>query len=302
MRLSALLNEARVVVPLSVKTLSEAVRILIHACVSDGRVTDPEKLETVVRESWPEDTLTMGPSTFLPHFRTDAVAGLVVALGVAPAPIRRQPKAPRQGRVVLLVVAPPGEAAAYLQAIAAFARALAQPEVVAALHAARSAAEVLAIPALSEVTLEGQLLVRDLMTTVVHSVSPETLLGEAAALLMQHRIAALPVVGEGGQFLGLITHAELLRYLVPSYVHRVNTGQMAAARKVAGKVVTDPAQLPVREAMMRNVLCLPEDQTIADVATLMANKDLDHLPVVREGVLTGFLTQADVVRKVIGRA
>jgi len=301
-RLSELLAPARVLVPLPARTLEEAVRLLIQACVADGKVTDPARLEATVRDAWPEDTVAMGTHAVLPHFRSDAVTSVVAALGLCPEPIRPAPKAPRAVRIVLMVIAPPGEAAAYLQAVAAFARALAQPETVATLLQAHSAADVFAIPGLRDVSLEGPLLVRDLMTTTVVSVTPDTPLGEAAALLLQHRIQALPVVGGAGEVLGVVSHGELIRYLVPSYVQRVNTGKIMAARKVGGKIVTDVAQLPVREAMSRNVLCLSEDQTIADAATLMANKDIERFPVVREGVLTGFLTRADIVRKLVGNS
>jgi CBS domain-containing protein len=57
--------------------------------------------------------------------------------------------------------------------------------------------------------------------------------------------------------------------------------------------------MPVREAMARSVLCLAEDQTLGDVANLMSTKDLDRFPVVREGVVVGFLTRADVIRRLI---
>lgn len=302
MKLTDLLSEARVLVPLPAKTLPEAVRALIEACVADGKVGDRERLETVVREAWPEDTVSMGPNAFLPHFRTDAVPALVVALGVSPAPIRREPKSRRQARLVLLIVAPPGEASTYLQAVAGFARALSEPEVVTGLLAARSAREVLENPALNNIALEGQLLVRDIMSTEVKTVGPDTPLREAAGILVQHNLEALPVVAEGGEVVGLISNGELLRYLVPAYVQRVNTGKTVSARKVGGRVVTDPGQLPVREAMSRNVFCLSEDQTVAEAATLMTNKELDRFPVVREGVITGFLTRADIVRKLIGRS
>jgi CBS domain-containing protein len=300
-RLSELLTPARVVVPLPAKTLEEAVRLLIQACVADGTVTDAARLAETVRRARPEDTVAMGTHAVLPHFRSDAVTAVVAALGICPEPIRPAPKAPRKVRIVLMVIAPPGEAAAYLQAVAAFARALAQPETVAALLKAGSSAEVFSTPGLRDVSLVGPLLVRDLMTTNVVSVAPETPLGEAASLLLQHRIQALPVVGDAREVLGVVSHGELIRYLVPSYVQRVNTGKIMAARRVGGRIVSDPAQLPVREAMNRNVLCLSEDQTIADAATLMANKDIHRFPVVREGVLTGFLTRADIVRKLVGK-
>ena len=51
-----------------------------------GWATRPGSMPAI-RESWPEDTMSLGPHAWLPHFRTDAVPALVVALGIAPAPI-----------------------------------------------------------------------------------------------------------------------------------------------------------------------------------------------------------------------
>ena len=56
----------------------------------------------------------------------------------------------------------------------------------------------------------------------------------------------------------------------------------------------------VRDVMTRQVLCVSPDQPIAEVASLMSNKDVDRVPVVREGRLVGFLTRGDIVRKLIG--
>ncbi len=52
--------------------------------------------------------------------------------------------------------------------------------------------------------------------------------------------------------------------------------------------------------MTRQVLCVSPEQPLAEVASLMANKDVDRVPVVREGRLVGFLTRGDIVRKLIG--
>jgi len=56
----------------------------------------------------------------------------------------------------------------------------------------------------------------------------------------------------------------------------------------------------VREVMTRQVLCVSPDQPLAEVASLMTNKDVDRVPVVRDGMLVGFLTRGDIVRKLIG--
>jgi CBS domain-containing protein len=300
-RLVDLLSPRRVVVPLQAATLADGMRILVDACVADGRVADRARLDQAIRESWPEDTMSIGPHAWLPHFRTDAVRGVVVALGIAPAELTAPGSEPGR-RMVLLVIASPGEAAGYLQTVAAFARALARPEVATGLLAAGSAEEILRLSPLAEIELQGNLLVRDIMTTQVVSVGPDLSLGEAARILMSHGVESVPVVASSGEVLGLLSHRELLRHLVPSYVQQLTTGELpAAARGVSPPRALDPRGTPVREAMARNVLCVAEDQSVADVAQLLAAKDVGRVPVVKDGVLRGFLTRQDIVRKVLGR-
>ena len=283
MNLADLLAPRRIVVPLRAATLEEGMRILADACVADGRVTDATRLDAAMRESWPEDTVSLGPHAWLPHFRSDAVPSLVAALGIAEAPIAGGP------RMMLLLVAPPRDHVVYLQAVAAFARALAAPAVADGLLAARTADEVLALPALRGVELEGQPLVRDLMRTGIPALRPDDTLETAAARLQEHRVDALPVVGEGGQVVGLLSYGELLRQLVPSSVPRTSEGTAPAALSTL-----------VRDAMARSVLCISDDQTVADAAHLLATRDVAGAPVVEDGVLRGFVTRADLVRRLLG--
>jgi predicted transcriptional regulator len=300
-RLTDLLSPGRVIVPLPATTLEEGMRLLIEACKADGRVSDPNRLDEVIRESWPEDTMTIGPHAWLPHFRTDAVPSLIVALGIARQPMTGRALGTAALPMILLIVAPPGEAAAYLQTVAAFARALARPEVAEQLLAARSAEEVVSLPALREIELPGQLLVRDIMTARIPAVTPETSLAQAAQLLAGSQVGAIPVVTESGALVGILSHRELLRYLVPAYVQQVTTGEVTAGGAKT-KAVPDPESTPVREAMARNVLCVSEEQSVAEVAQLLATKEVERVPVVQDGILRGFLTRADIVRKLLGRA
>jgi CBS domain-containing protein len=301
-RLADLLSPRRVVVPLAAATWADGIRLLVDACVVDGRVRDEAKLQAAVRHAWPEDTLSLGPHAVLPHFRTDAVDGVVAALGVAPRPMTGHGTEAEVGpgaRIMLLVIAPPREAAAYLQAVAAFARALARPEVVEGLHAAVDPGEVLGLAGLYDVRLEEELLVGDVMAPASVALSPEMPLEEAARLLVRHGLDAAPVVGPAREVIGLLSNRELLRHVLPSYVQQVRTGERPRLprRKNDGL----PGAVLVRDAMARNVLCVSEDQSLSDVASLLANKNVPCLPVVQEGVLRGVLTRAEIVRKLIGQ-
>jgi CBS domain-containing protein len=161
---------------------------------------------------------------------------------------------------------------------------------------ARSADDVLGAPLLAGIRLPGYLTVRDVMGGRVISVRGDTSLGEAIRLMIAHGIPALPVIAETGEVVGMVSYRELLRYLLPNYVKRVSGGYPAISR-AAVRTVSDPESMLVREVMDRSVLCVSDDQTLADVASMMVNKDVDRFPVVQDGVLVGFLTRGDIVRR-----
>ena len=93
----------------------------------------------------------------------------------------------------------------------------------------------------------------------------------------------------------MLGERELMRHLLSVYLQG---GAHAAAGPRPPQ--TPAAQPPVRDVMTRQVLCVSPDQPIAEVASIMTNKDVDRVPVVRDGRLVGFLTRGDIVRKLIG--
>lgn len=300
MKLIELLAPERVVVPLEAATLREAATVLLDTLVASGAAADAARLRQHLEERLPREAAPIGPATLLLHFRSDAVPKLMAALGVAPRPVRQQGEERREGRIVILVVAPPRESSLYLQAVSVLGRVLAREAVVQALLSAASPEDVLRAAPLADIELPGYLTVRDIMVPRQVSVRPEATLGEASQLMVAHDIHALPVVSETGEVLGMITHRELLRHLLPQYVKRMSSGELRKGRRGSSDA-SDPHQIPVREVMDRTVLCVSEDQTLADVATTMINRNVDRFPVVREGKLSGFLTRADIVRRLLGR-
>ena len=300
MKLRDVLTADHVLVPLRAATVQEATERLAERLVASGAVADPQRLNAVIRHTWPEDMVSVGEHAFLPHFRTEAVRRLVTAVGISPTPIRWEKDPHRTARVVIFIVAPLRDAALYLQVVGAFARTLADPETVLGLLAARTPEQVVALAALEAVELPSQLTVRDVMTPHAVTVGAERTLGDVARLMVEQDIRALPVVDDAGSLIGMVTHRELLRFLIPDFVQRTKSGEFRApTRSQLLRGSADPQLIPVKEAMARSVLCLAEDQTLADVANLMSSKDVDRFPVVREGLVVGFLTRADVVRRLI---
>ncbi len=294
MKLADLVLPPRIVVPLRATDLPSAARELLARLVAAGAVSQPERLQERVDEERPEDLVAMGNRAFLLHYRSDAVNDLVVAVGIAPTPIERElgESDETQGaRIILLVAAPPKQAARYLQAVGAFARLLSKTEVVEAILAQPTPDALATLPILRDIEIRDQLAVRDLMTRSPRTVSPTTPLRDAAKDMVRAGVAGLPVVDEEGRVIGMLSQRELLQYMLTNYLQR-GTSPSAPS--------SDQRTRTVREVMTRQVLCVSPDQPITEVASMMTNKDVDRVPVVRDGRLVGFLTRGDIVRKLIG--
>jgi CBS domain-containing protein len=52
----------------------------------------------------------------------------------------------------------------------------------------------------------------DIMTREVRTVRPDTSLKEAVKVMLDNKFGCLPVVGEAGNLLGILTEADLVRY------------------------------------------------------------------------------------------
>jgi len=302
-RLQDVVEAQHVVLPLTAQTVREATERLAERLIASGVVPEANRLHAVIRNAWPEDMVSVGEHAFLPHFRTEAARKLATAVGVSLTPIHWEKDPHRSARIVILVVAPPRETPTYLQVVGAFARLLSDPATVLAILAAKTAEQLVQVGALQNVELPTHLAVRDLMTPHVLSARPEQSLGDVARMMMEKDVRALPVVDDNGSLVGMVTHRELLKYLIPDYLQKSKSGKFRAlpASLVAGahQTTSDPRGLPVKDVMSRAVLCVSEEQTLSDVANLMNNKDVDRFPVVREGIVVGFLTRADLIRRLV---
>jgi CBS-domain-containing membrane protein len=122
--------------------------------------------------------------------------------------------------------------------------------------------------------------VRDIMTTAVVTVRPDTPSREVAAMLRQHRVSGFPVTGDGGKVVGVVTETDLLA-LVAGQHHR---GHRAAELATAGDLMSHPA------------VTISPDELVKTAAGLMRKRRLQRLPVVdRDGRLAGIVSRSDVL-------
>lgn len=119
--------------------------------------------------------------------------------------------------------------------------------------------------------------VRDVLSskgTTVHSTSSDATVLEAVGRMNEHKIGAL-VVMDGDDVVGMFTERDVLRRVV---------GQERS-----------PSATKVGDVMTTEVVCCKPDHDLDDVAAIMKNRRVRHVPVRDgKGSLVGMVSMGDV--------
>jgi CBS domain-containing protein len=136
--------------------------------------------------------------------------------------------------------------------------------------------------------------IETLMTKDVLTVSPDTPLKEAAALLSVRRISGAPVCDQDNIVLGVLSEADIIRKsqgLAPE-VHGIARW---FTRLFDGELDKVEART-VRDAMTAPALTVRPFDSVSKAARLMVEHRINRLPVAVDGQLVGIVTRADLVR------
>ena len=140
--------------------------------------------------------------------------------------------------------------------------------------------------------------VRDVMTSPVVSVSPDTSILDAGELMLRYDISGLPVVDTGGHLVGIVTERDFLRpagsstdYKRPRWF-QVLTGQ-------APKTFAVPCERKIAEVMTTNPITVTEDTPLEETVRLMDERCIHRLLVTRGAKLVGIVSRADLLRALV---
>lgn len=134
--------------------------------------------------------------------------------------------------------------------------------------------------------------VRDVMTTDVATVAPDTDLRDVAALLVQKRISGVPVV-EGERVVGVVSERDIL------FKERPSTGLqrgVLAWLMDEGDLMLKIDATTARLAMTSPPMTIGPERSVSDAAVLMLEERVSRLPVVEGTRLVGIVTRHDLVR------
>jgi tRNA nucleotidyltransferase (CCA-adding enzyme) len=115
---------------------------------------------------------------------------------------------------------------------------------------------------------------RDLMSSPVRTILPQTTIKQAQRILFRYGHSGLSVVSETGELLGIISRRDLDLALHHGFSHA-----------------------PVKGYMTGNVKTITPETTLPEIESLMVTYDVGRLPVLSGHKLIGIVTRTDVLRQ-----
>lgn len=150
------------------------------------------------------------------------------------------------------------------------------------------------------------LTVKDIMSTNIVSVKPDTEIIEAAKILLENRFNGLPVVDDSGKVVGIICQSDLVAQQkslpIPTLFTFLDGFIPLTSLKKMESEIQKIAAITVADAMTKKPVTVKTDTRIETVAALMADKKLYTLPVLDDdGRLIGIVGKEDLLKSVIKR-
>jgi CBS domain-containing protein len=143
----------------------------------------------------------------------------------------------------------------------------------------------------------------DIMTKNVVTVRKSTTVAELANLLTSNNIGGAPVVDGQGRLLGVVTESDLIdqskKVHIPTVVTILDSVIYLENPDKMEKEMLKMVGATVGDIFTEDPKTVVEDTSLEEIATIMSEKNIHTLPVVRDTELVGIIGKGDIIKTLI---
>ena len=149
----------------------------------------------------------------------------------------------------------------------------------------------------------GGMLVREIMAIHPICIAVDTDMRRAAEIISIGEVSDLMVLDLQKKFVGVLSEGDLLRALLPNFDEVLAAGgTLSGVFRFFVNKGRDLASRPIAPLIIRTPITVKPDDDVAQIATIMVQKQIRRLPVVENDQLLGTISRADICRAVIYNA
>ncbi len=143
--------------------------------------------------------------------------------------------------------------------------------------------------------------VKDFMTVRTARIRYNSNIQHAAEIVALSHVSDLMVVDEDNNFRGVLSEGDILRTALPDVVEILEEGgSLDDAFEIFLNKGKELSNLPIIPLIIEEPITVDPGDHVAKAATVLLNKQIQLLPVVKNGKLLGTISRADVCRAIVG--
>ena len=143
------------------------------------------------------------------------------------------------------------------------------------------------------------MLVKEIMTTDLHTLTSDNTVKEAANLMLDKNISIIPVIDSDHKLLGVVTQSDFIgkKVEVPHAIMGIKQifGETFHSKNVED-VFAAVRDKKLGDVMTTNLKTVNPEETLNHVLNVLINNDLKRIPVVDGDKLVGVITRRDIMK------
>ncbi len=146
------------------------------------------------------------------------------------------------------------------------------------------------------------MLVMHAMTPTVISISPDDTILDAIKKMLEYRISGLPVIDKNKNLIGIVSEGDFLRRIELGTARKPGRwlSLLLGPGKLANEYVHSHGR-KIEDVMTPNPVTVTEYASLEEVAKLMERNRIKRLPVIRDKIVVGMITRANLMNVIAAR-
>ena len=135
--------------------------------------------------------------------------------------------------------------------------------------------------------------VRDYMAKDIISVSDQSLLRRVIQVMSRHRMCAVPVVDQLGEYKGCVSESDILSAAMPTYLKSIVNTSFLANIDLATKHLSKILDRPTLEFTDSKYPTVDPNESLSFAADLLFRSKRTVIPVVKDKTVVGLFSRLD---------
>lgn len=306
MRLSSYIDDRFIFTDLEAGTKEEVIKEVVERIGKVEKKVEEMRGDILkgilAREG--EISTCMGMGLAIPHARVDGFDDFIVGVATVKKPIKCQVAALKEEdnvEIFVVIISEVLKNKRMLKLMAGVVKlASRHQDIFNRIKKSKSPSEIHKLIKDMDIEVDGRIVAEDVMSPDLQPIRLDDTLNEVAKRLIIEDRMGLPVVDEGGRFLGEITERELIEFGMPKYISVMQDLSFLTVGEPFEEYLINEKKTCIKDIYRKDgVITVRRNEAIMEVCFLIVNKGKSRLYVVEDGRYLGMIQRSDIIKKIL---